>query len=293
MPFERVSLQLLEGDLRSLVAAHGFDRRKVDRFLLRPISSDKLVRRIRDSREPIFAPDTSQLEDWPHDSDHARPIKAWIGYPVIKDGKVDAFITFDFFQKLPEIDAYRADVQRFAEELQHLLLVARPLLEVERLGKAAALVKETMDWIARHPDLNRILQRIVDCIAEELNCAHCTLFLPEASGGKLYLTPRCSAGGARTMDRSFGSHEGLVGFVFRTGRPLVEGRAHQHPNFAPGAVPSTTRSMLVAPSSRSHARLGLPSSAPRRSSFWRRSAGAPWSSTLSGSSSRRSSIGLA
>ncbi|HTQ06024.1 MAG TPA: GAF domain-containing protein [Polyangiaceae bacterium] len=249
VPFRTASVQLLDGDLRSLVVAHGFARNKVNRFLLRPISDDALVRGIRDTKQPVFAGDTAKLPSWTAEPSQTAPILAWIGAPVVKDDNVIALLTLDFDSVQPEIDAYRPIVSQFVDDLPPLLALARPLLEVDRLSAAATLIKDAMDMIARTPNLDQILRWIVDRVTEELNCSHCTLFLAERVGGELRLKGRCAAGSQETLERTFAlwsTQKSLAAKVFETGVSLVVPNVNEEQDdFAKARTESAKRSMLV------------------------------------------------
>jgi len=95
-----------------------------------------------------------------------------------------------------------------------------------------------------------LLSFIASQIVAKLKCTHCSIFFPEIEGGITWLVPQVIRGerSEQIASRRFASGEGLAGWVFESGNPIVLPDAREHPRFMPARERSTLpRSMLVVP----------------------------------------------
>jgi len=96
--FSKATIQLFQGDERKLVAFRGFDKERIDQWLLRSISSDSLVHRIVKTREPVILTDPHIDPDW-----EVRPwtedVRSWAGIPLIYGDEVIGLLTLDHDKK--------------------------------------------------------------------------------------------------------------------------------------------------------------------------------------------------
>ncbi|MBS1826998.1 MAG: GAF domain-containing protein [Acidobacteria bacterium] len=257
-PCRSASLQLVRGDIRTLLAGFGFDSDSSDRGLLRPCSRDPLVRRVVESREPLILSDTHDDQDWTsHPSTFS--VRSWICLPIVHDGTVIGLLTADHetahYYKAELRPALVAFGARVAPQIWH----ARLWNSAQRLIRDMEIVNEVVKHIGAKLDTDELLRAIVDQVAENLGCSHCTIFLPVEEDGETFLVPRVAHGASgTTLTRRFRTDEGLAGMVFTTGLSLVSPSAEKEAQFAPARKPrSTERSMLVAPIRVGHHTLGV------------------------------------
>ena len=88
--FDSATLQLIEGDNRSIIATSG--KIQIDSNLLKKVSSDPLIEKVIKARRPYIIQDVSKEPFWlPHPT--TKEIKSWIGIPLFFDEILVGFIT--------------------------------------------------------------------------------------------------------------------------------------------------------------------------------------------------------
>lgn len=241
--FGRASLQLLEGESRSIVLKRGF--KEEHRPLLRPVSCDALVDGILTARVPRFIDDTSTLGDeW----QPLQGVAAWIGAPIVYQDTPIGLLTLDFPEVVDKLEAkYGTAVKRFADQVAPLLTSVRPYVREAQLAERTRLVRETMNLLANKLEPEALLQTIANELARLLNCAHCTLFFPRPVDGREVLMAAQSSS-ERTQGRCFAMGEGYAGYVWKNGSPLlITEVSNEDDRFAKPRRPQGKRSMLVVP----------------------------------------------
>ncbi len=95
--YETATLQLIDGDERTLLAAQGIDWENLSEKLTRPISKDRLIRKILRGRKIRVIPYTHDHPQW--DIDEAtKHVLSWIGIPLWAGDESIALITIDHSQ---------------------------------------------------------------------------------------------------------------------------------------------------------------------------------------------------
>lgn len=247
--FKTASLQLIRGDYRTLLAGRGFDLDTANRYLLRPISRDPLIRRIVQGKEPLVLPHPTQDPDW-QDRDNAPAIKSWIGVPLIHNQEVVGLLTVDHDQP----GFYQGDLSEplaaFATRVAVDMRNARIFDSAQRRIRDLDIINSVLELIGTTLETAELLQTIVTQIAQRLECTHCTIFFPQVEDGEIVLVPRASFGARSEViwSRRFRPGDGLAGWVFQHGESLVLGNAKEDPRFVPAREEQARpRSMLVVP----------------------------------------------
>ncbi len=101
--YDKATFQLVQGDRRILLDYRNLDEKSISQYLLRPISTDRLVRRILKSGEITILSDLTEKqvrEDWNWEIfPETENVRSWIGIPLIlgeeKNRKPVGFITLD------------------------------------------------------------------------------------------------------------------------------------------------------------------------------------------------------
>lgn len=100
VPFERASIQLVQGDERRLVGARGFDMGPAvtvsggaDVFL-RPVSEDPLIAEVLRGRDPLVIPDTHADPRW-QVLPGMEHIRSWMAAPLIAGRDTVGLLTLD------------------------------------------------------------------------------------------------------------------------------------------------------------------------------------------------------
>lgn len=95
--YRKASVQLIQGDNRTLIASRGFSEDHITGWLLRPISQDRLINRIVASKNPLILSHPSQDDDWENLSETAH-VKSWVGLPLVYRGETIGLLTLDHDQ---------------------------------------------------------------------------------------------------------------------------------------------------------------------------------------------------
>ncbi|MBN1660623.1 MAG: GAF domain-containing protein [Anaerolineae bacterium] len=245
--YRKATMQLIQGDKRTLIAFRGFGPEAIDEWLLRPVSEDRLVSRIVGSQEPCILsqlPDDTQ-EDWEVRPETAN-IKSWAGVPVVYRGEVIGFLTLDHDQSGFYTQDLKPLLVAFANQaasaIENALLLERRIRDLGIINTVGQIISTKLDY-------QDLLQTIVSQLAEKLNCTHCTLFFPKKIDGETLLVPQVTHGSrAEVLTRRFQPGEGLLGWVYQHGESLVSPNVRQDSRFAAARDPQDRpRSMLVAP----------------------------------------------
>lgn len=159
--YRNASIQLVRGDFRQLVAYRGFDESAIDRRLLRPISQDRLVKRIAAHKEPLILREPSKDPDWELRPETAD-VKSWVGIPLVYGERMMGLLTLDHDQP-----GY------YTEVIKDLLILfgsqaAIALKNWESLEELRDLYQTSLE-ITRELDLQVLLESIVQRAVELLH----------------------------------------------------------------------------------------------------------------------------
>src|SRR5262249_21475593 len=80
--YDRATMQLIREDMRELLAYRGLNNQDVDKWLLRPIFEDQLIKHVIDGRRPCILSKTSEAPEWGSNPQIAN-IHSWVGLPLI------------------------------------------------------------------------------------------------------------------------------------------------------------------------------------------------------------------
>ncbi|MBI4873267.1 MAG: GAF domain-containing protein, partial [Acidobacteria bacterium] len=246
--YRSASLQLIRGELRTLVAGRGFDTDAATRNLLRPVSLDPLIGRVVRSREPLILSNVSEEPDW-ESQPATADVSSWVGLPVVHDREVIGLLTLDHDQPGFYTAALANSLVSFASQVAPRIEYMRLWDSAQRLIRDMEIVNEVANIVNAKLDTDDLLACIAGQIAGRLDCSHCTIFLPQTEDGELLLAPKVTRGNRQqTMSRRFKPGEGLAGWVFREGKSVLLPNASDDERFAEAREKrEQDRSMLVAP----------------------------------------------
>lgn len=244
VPFSRASVQLVDGNERTLFCTYGFAESVRSREFLISLSEDRLMTRVVRSRGPVFLRRAAEDLDWTAKKE-TSDIVSWIGVPLLfHDHTIVGLLTIDFIVEVESIAPFLKAIQRFCEAVAGFLWLAGPLYRQHRAEQAMQAVKRIIGIIAAKHGSRELLQAISREVAINLECTHCTIFLPERRGNTWKLVATYPA----TTGIEFSLKTGLIGFVFDKGETLILSNASRHPAFVKGRNPmALTRSMLLTP----------------------------------------------
>jgi GAF domain-containing protein/ligand-binding sensor protein len=246
--FKKASIQVFREESRILIAGFGFEMDKIDRWLLRSISSDNLILRIVKNKEPYIISNTEKDTDWkstPGTSD----IHSWIGIPILFNDTVIGLITLDHDQAGFYKTELKDKLISFASEVAPFIRNAYVIYDTQNMLRDINAIKKVIKIVNSKLNKKELLQAIATQIAIRLNCSHCTIFLQEKIDNTFYLVPKVTHGGdGETLNRKFKINEGIAGFVFNEGNSIIIPNAKEDPHFAKARISKEQpRSMLVAP----------------------------------------------
>jgi GAF domain-containing protein len=120
--------------------------------------------------------------------------------------------------------------------------------DAKRVSRDLTIVNEVLLVLGRNLGTEDLLLKIAQRTVERLSCQRCTIFVPDRECGEVVLTPRAALGWTGTPTRRFKLGEGLAGWAFSRGEPIMLGNPYDDPRFAPARSENTPpRSTLVVP----------------------------------------------
>jgi GAF domain-containing protein len=92
--YDSASIQLIQGDQRTLIGGRGFVLTDSSSALLRGVSQDALIRRIVSERRSLVLSDVKDEPLW-HYMPQTANVNSWIGVPLLVRGRVIGLLTLD------------------------------------------------------------------------------------------------------------------------------------------------------------------------------------------------------
>ncbi len=247
--YHHASIQLVHGDARELIAARGFGNEVVQTWLLRPISQDHLISRVVGVKEPLILSEPAQDPDWEIRPETSQA-KSWIGLPLVYGNETIGLLTLDYDRPGYYSESIRELLVPLCDQVAIAIQNARLFADAQRRIRDLEIVGTVVEIISTKLAPQDLLTTTVSEIANQLQCAHCTLFFPRVEPDGLMLVPEVTHGvsSKQIMTRRFKAGEGLAGWVFQHGESLVLDNAMDDPRFSPaGEKQKRPRSMLIAP----------------------------------------------
>lgn len=257
--YDKATIQLIYNNMRFMIAHKGFGTNEINKELLRPVSEDKLILRIKEKKKELILPRPEKDPDW-IPSESTKDVKSWIGIPIIKDSEVKGLITLD--SRKPNF--YKNINKKIIERVY---IKSKQLFDKiseyeERVNKISEIevFDEIVKAINKGIELDEVLKTIVKCITEYIECEHCAIFLDEKRNGKKVLRAQAvyGSGAERIIDRTFKIGEGFAGWVYQNGETILSTDPDSDPRFAAFRVrQKEPRSMLVVPIKLGNRTIGL------------------------------------
>jgi GAF domain-containing protein len=247
--YRKTSIQLIRRDRRLLIAGRGFDVTIADEWFLRPVSQDRLIKRLVKSKKPRILSDTSKAIDWEIRPDTAD-VKSWVGLPLVYGDATIGLLTLDHDQPGYYTRQVEDSLVLFGGQaaigIQNALLFEDSQHRIRDLE----IVNTVSQVISAQLDIQDVLKTIASEIVRKLDCTHCTVFLAQEEKGRTWLVPKVTHGlySRQIVKRRYKPGEGLAGWVFQHGESAVVPNAREDPRFAPATVErDLPRSLLVVP----------------------------------------------
>jgi len=151
VPYDKATIQLIDGENRSLLAFHGWDESaQTNEWFLRPISEDRLVSRIVQKQEPVILSHPRRSADW-EVRDGTANVGSWVGLPLVSNGEVIGLLTLDhrqpgFYSKYRDRDnlvlfanhaAVAIQNSRLYSQMEKLVEARTRALEIEKIRTIA------------------------------------------------------------------------------------------------------------------------------------------------------------
>ncbi len=178
--YRKASAQLIRGDIRTLIAYRGYGEGTIDKWLLRPVSQDRLVNRIVERKEPLILSDPPQSKYW-----GVRPgtkdVLSWAGIPLIYEQEVIGLLTLDHNQPGFYTDAQREILTAFAERAAVEIHNASLYDIARRRARDLEIINQVVQIINTQLEPQDILRTVVAQIASRLDCAYAA-FIPQETG---------------------------------------------------------------------------------------------------------------
>lgn len=191
IPFNRATLQLFSGDKRELVDSYNLEEDQVDLWLLRPISEDKLIKAIIESKEICILASTKENPYWEPVAS-TMDIESWIGIPLVYQGNVVGLITIDHVQKTNYSDEVKKILGLFANhaaiQLQNAILHLKNQELLNNLHERVFELSETKEYletILSHLEDHRNLALIGLVYGESIHFARNKLGMAKAKADSI------------------------------------------------------------------------------------------------------------
>lgn len=218
--YKKATVQLIEGDSRKLLARRGF--RRVDQWLLRPLSEDPLANRIATEQSPVIFSDLSKdplPAEWEIRPD-TENVKSWIGLPLVFGGETQGLITLDHDTPGFYTETYQDQLIAFAGQAATAIHNARlhaTLKELVNGGQALSTASTS---------LADTLKTVVRTARKAMGC-DIAIVHPIDAGGELRLdlATMIGAKGVRTKTKKPRT-SGNTRRVLEEGKLIVEDTAN-------------------------------------------------------------------
>lgn len=158
--YKKASMQLVQGNERSLVDHRGYPPEEVAQWLLRPISEDKLVQRIVASGRPLILPDPTLDEDWevlPETED----VRSWVGLPLVYAEDVIGLLTLDHDQSGYYDESCRDLLVAFGYQAAIAIHKTNLLEQTRQRAEILKLLQEASSQISATLDVAETMRLIV------------------------------------------------------------------------------------------------------------------------------------
>ncbi len=172
--YTSASIQLIQGDIRTLLAYRGPETDIFQPGLTRNISDDPLISRIVQNKTPIVLSDVNESDNWKHVSG-TEHVNSWIGLPLIVKDNVIGLLTIDhsksgyfteedkenFFElaKTISIEIIRNDLylreKKKIETYSQLYETIKNLIDIEHFSNSRTFLKNIAESATKvlHPDI--------------------------------------------------------------------------------------------------------------------------------------------
>lgn len=256
--YRSASLQLVRQDgVRIQLALKGrHEAGPPSAFLLRPVPHDPLIQQVVEQQRAVIIPDVAQEGHWAP-IDETRDVRAWVGLPLVSssENRVIAIITMDHEVAGQYTEALRPSLEAFAKRSLSLVAQAVRLHDSEKALRELTFVNEVIQETSGVADIDDLLEIITRRVARQLQCSHCTVFLPTVVGTHRMLQGKAAFGAEkRTLGRQFDLDDdetrGIAKSVFLSGAPRLVFDTSKEPDFEEARAPHDPRegrSMLVVP----------------------------------------------
>lgn len=224
VPYDGGNVALVDGPITRIERFRGYElvgKKKASTLMSRPREIEKTenLRMIINSRKPLIIPDTSKDKNWVPDEVSIR-YHAWLGVPVIIDGKVEVIFCLDkvepgfYTQEHARLVSLFATQSSLAIKNSHLYTT-----EVKRIKELDSL-RATLTDISSQLDVNTLLKEIAKRAIYLLNAQMGEIGLYEADKDALRVVVSENLK-KDTVGKLLKTGEGVMGKVLENKQPLV------------------------------------------------------------------------
>jgi len=224
VPYDGGNVALVDGPNIQIARFRGYElvgKKKASAVLSRPFEIEKTnnLRTIINTRKPLVIADTSKDKNWMQDELSAH-YHAWLGVPVIIDGKVEAIFSLDKAEPGFYTQEHARLVSLFATQsslaIKNSNLYSTELKRIKELDSLRA----TLTDISSQLDVNTLLKEIAKRAIYLLNAqmGEIGLYEPDQDALRVVVSENLKKS---TVGKILKTGEGVMGKVVENKQPLV------------------------------------------------------------------------
>lgn len=263
--YNSASVQLIQGDQRTLVGGRGFLVGEPPHELLRNVSKDPLINKIVRQKRAVILSNVAEEPLWDRMLPTAR-IKSWMGIPLIFKDEVIGLLTIDHIK----VGSYTQESGEIATAFANQVAVAvYNSIQMQNLtvwNASLQVLQEVGPKISATLNLEEILPVIVKGAMQLTETGSGVIHLIDATGENISHSYGYPEGFTHTQSR-FSKKQGLTWTVFQTGETVEIPVVDQSKDVSPGLKPYGIKSLIGVPLKKDEQVIGvlfLNSLRPRR-----------------------------
>jgi PAS domain S-box-containing protein len=241
--YDSASVQLLDRDTVSLLAARGFDNLQQVRQQTHELEAN-LLRQRWEGQRVIVVPDTHQGEEWQQSPLHNH-VRSWIGVALTVQDRMVGLLNISSSQ----VNAYNAveaeTVMAFANQAAVAIENARLHQETRQRANELAILHQVALATAATVNVDDLIEQTTELIAATLYPDVFGFLLLDSQTGKLQPHPSYQGVPKESLQATIPFESSITGQVARTGQPLLLKDVSREPLYY--QVLPTTRSEIAVP----------------------------------------------
>jgi GAF domain-containing protein len=226
VPYDSASIFLIDNNQVRIVAAKGFPNNELLIGKTFP-ASNALLQAVHQEGQPVILQDAQvdpRFEKWVD----AISVHGWMGVPLIARGEITGYFTIDS-TKIGAFDR-RASIlaQTFAHQASAALENARLYNETLQRLEEQEIVSRISVALRSARDSEEMLPILLDEVMASMESNTCAIWLMDEDRNELI--QRISSGWLANLPKNnFRPNEGIIGRVYRTGKPHLSQELAKEP----------------------------------------------------------------